>query len=148
MSCGSGFGEERSIEWVGVTDMLEGGARDTGINRLCGNWNFKTLNSKCKLIEVCLVVTLSLVGSMGGAFWRSSSEIGKGIEWVSTESDSGLWYTYSNPRMLSVSGTPESVSVHQGALSLSSSLADLSTFRRKAVLNLQFLTFVNTFVRT
>jgi hypothetical protein len=85
---------------------------------------------------------------MGGAFWRSSSEIGKGTEWVSTESDSGLWYKYSNPRMLSVKRTPELVSVDQGALSPNSNLADLSAFKRKAVLNSQFLTFGNTFVRT
>jgi hypothetical protein len=53
VSCGSGFGEETSIEWVGVMDMLEGGAIDTGVSKLSGNWNFKTLNSRCRLIEVC-----------------------------------------------------------------------------------------------
>ncbi len=78
---------------------------------------------------------------MGGEFVLSMSEIGNGMQIVSVESESGFWKMYSTPRMDRVYGTTESVRMLQGALSLSSRRAVLSTLRRKEVLNSQFRTF-------
>ncbi len=65
-----------------MTEVLDRGARDIGVSTLSGNWNLRALNSRCNVIEVCLVVMSSQVGLTGGALWQSSSEIGKANEFV------------------------------------------------------------------
>ena len=75
---GFGLGESGWAAGDGVTDILDLAWSETGVRMLSGNWNLSTLNSKCNVIEVCLVVRSSLVGLTIGALCRSSSEMGNG----------------------------------------------------------------------